>query len=235
MYGYYGFDWTYILVVIGAVICSIASARVKSTYNRFSRVRSMTGMTGAQAAKRILNHAGIYDVTIAHISGNLTDNYDPRNKTLNLSDAVYDNPSVAAVGVAAHECGHAIQHHQGYAPLNIRSAIVPVANIGSNLSWPLILLGLFITSDAGVFFINLGIIGFSFAVLFQFVTLPVEFNASRRALALLEDCGILSQNEIPSTKKVLSAAAFTYVASAGAAILQLMRLFLLTRNRRDND
>ena len=234
MYGYYGYDWTYILIVIGAVICSIASARVNSTYKRFSKVRSMTGMTGAQAAQRILNHAGIYDVTIAHISGNLTDNYNPRNKTLNLSDAVYNNPSVAAVGVAAHECGHAIQHHQGYAPLNIRAAIVPVANIGSNLSWPLILLGLFITSETGVFLINLGIIGFSFAVLFQLVTLPVEFNASRRALALLEDCGILSQSEIPSTKKVLGAAAFTYVASAGAAILQLMRLLLLTRHRRDD-
>ena len=234
MYGYYGFDWTYILIVIGAVICSIASARVNSTYKRFSKVRSMTGMTGAQAAQRILNHAGIHDVTIAHISGNLTDNYNPRNKTLNLSDAVYNNPSVAAVGVAAHECGHAIQHHRGYAPLNIRAALVPVANIGSNLSWPLILIGLFITSETGVFLINLGIIGFSFAVLFQLVTLPVEFNASRRALALLEDCGILSQSEIPSTKKVLGAAAFTYVASAGAAILQLMRLLLLTRHRRDD-
>ena len=237
MYGgyYYGFDATYILVLIGAVICMLASARVKSTYQKYSKMRSMTGMTGAQAAQRILHHAGIYDVTIQHVSGQLTDNYNPRQKTLNLSDAVYNVPSVAAVGVAAHECGHAIQHHKGYAPLTIRSAIVPAANIGSNLAWPLILLGLFITSDMGVFFINLGIIGFSLAVLFQLVTLPVEFNASKRALVLLEDCGILSQSEIPATKKVLSAAALTYVASAAASILQLIRLLLLTRHRRDDD
>lgn len=237
MYGgyYYGFDWTYLLVLAGAVICMMASARVKSTYQRFSQVRSMTGMTGAQAAKRILNHAGIYDVTIQHISGSLTDNYNPRQKTLNLSDAVYNSTSVAAVGVAAHECGHAIQHHQGYTPLTIRSAIVPAANIGSNLAWPLILIGLFITSDTGVFFINLGIMAFSLAVIFQLVTLPVEFNASRRALILLEDCGILSQSEIPSTKKVLSAAALTYVASAASSILQLLRLILLTNHRRRDD
>lgn len=237
MYGgyYYGFDPTYILVLIGAVICMLASARVKSTYQKYSKVRSMTGMTGAQAAQRILHHAGIYDVTIQHVSGQLTDNYNPRQKTLNLSDAVYNASSVAAVGVAAHECGHAIQHHKGYAPLTIRSAIVPVANIGSNLAWPLILIGLMITSDTGVFFINLGIIAFSLAVLFQLVTLPVEFNASRRALVLLEDCGILSQSEIPATRKVLSAAALTYVASAASAILQLIRLLLLTRHRRDDD
>ena len=237
MYGgyYYGFDWTYLLVLAGAVICMIASARVKSTYNKFSRVQSMTGMTGAQAAQRILNHAGIYDVTIQHISGSLTDNYNPKQKTLNLSDAVYGARSVAAVGVAAHECGHAIQHHQGYAPLTIRSAIVPAANLGSNLAWPLILLGLFITSDTGVLLINLGIMAFSLAVIFQLVTLPVEFNASRRALVLLEDCGILSQSEIPSTKKVLSAAALTYVANAAASILQLLRLILLTSHRRDDD
>ena len=237
MYGgyYYGFDWTYILVLIGAVICMIASANVKSTFNRFSQQRSMTGMTGAQAAQRILNHAGIYDVTIQHVSGQLTDNYNPGKKTLNLSDAVYNATSVAAIGVAAHECGHAIQHQQGYAPLNIRSAIVPVANIGSKLAWPLILIGLFITSDTGILFINIGIIAFSLAVIFQLVTLPVEFNASRRALMLLEKCGILSDSELPSTKKVLSAAALTYVASAASGILQLLRLILLTGNRRRRD
>lgn len=237
MYGgyYYGFDWTYILVLIGAVICMIASANVKSTFNRFSQQRSMTGMTGAQAAQRILNHAGIYDVTIQHISGQLTDNYNPGKKTLNLSDAVYNATSVAAIGVAAHECGHAIQHQQGYAPLTIRSAIVPAANIGSKLAWPLILIGLFITSDTGILFINIGIIAFSLAVIFQLVTLPVEFNASGRALALLEKCGILSDSELPSTKKVLSAAALTYVASAASGILQLLRLILLTSNRRRRD
>lgn len=237
MYGgyYYGFDGTYLLVLIGAVICMIASANVKSTFNRFSQQRSMTGMTGAQAAQRILNHAGIYDVTIQHISGQLTDNYNPGKKTLNLSDAVYGATSVAAIGVAAHECGHAIQHQQGYAPLNIRSAIVPAANIGSKLAWPLILIGLFITSDTGILFINIGIIAFSLAVIFQLVTLPVEFNASRRALSLLESCGILSASELPATKKVLTAAALTYVASAASGILQLLRLVLLTNNRRRRD
>lgn len=237
MYGgyYYGFDWTYLLVLIGAVICMIASANVKSTFNRFSQQRSMTGMTGAQAAQRILNHAGIYDVTIQHVSGQLTDNYNPSKKTLNLSDAVYSATSVAAIGVAAHECGHAIQHQQGYAPLNIRSLIVPAANIGSKLAWPLILIGLFITSDTGILFINIGIIAFSLAVIFQLVTLPVEFNASRRALSLLESCGILSESELPSTKKVLTAAALTYVASAASGILQLLRLILLTSNRRRRD
>ena len=237
MYGgyYYGFDWTYSLVLIGAVICMLASSKVKSTYNKYSKYRSMTGMTGAQAAQRILNHAGIYDVSIRHIAGELTDNYNPRQKTLNLSDAVYGSNSIAAIGVAAHECGHAIQHQKGYMPLNIRSAIVPVANIGSRLAWPLILIGLFITSETGVFFINLGIIAFSMAVLFQLVTLPVEFNASSRALVLLNDLGILSESELPSTKKVLSAAALTYVASAAASILQLLRLILLTSNRRRDD
>lgn len=237
MYGgyYYGFDPTYILVLIGVIICAVASANVKSTFNRFSGQRSMTGMTGAQAAQRILNHAGIYDVTIQHISGELTDNYNPKQKTLNLSDAVYNATSVAAIGVAAHECGHAIQHQQDYAPLNIRSAIVPAANLGSKLAWPLILLGLFISSDTGILFINIGIIAFSLAVIFQLVTLPVEFNASRRALVLLEDCGILSENELPSTQKVLRAAALTYVASAASGILQLLRLVLLTNNRRRRD
>lgn len=236
MYGgyYYGFDWTYLLVIIGAVICMIASARVKSTFQKYSGYRSMSGLTGAQAAQRILNQAGIYDVTIQHISGSLTDNYNPKQKTLNLSDSVYGQTSVAAIGVAAHECGHAIQHHKEYAPLSIRSAIVPVANIGSQISWPLILLGLFITSDMGVFLINLGIIAFSFAVIFQLVTLPVEFNASNRALQILGDTGILTESELPYTKKVLSAAALTYVASAASAILQLLRLILLTNRRRDD-
>ena len=230
----YFYDWTYFLVIIGAIICMIASARVNSTCKKYSKYRSMTGMTGAQAAERILNYAGIYDVTIQHVSGNLTDHYNPKQKTLNLSDSVYNSTSVAAIGVAAHECGHAIQHQQEYAPLSIRSAIVPVANIGSQLAWPLILIGLFISSNTGVFFINLGIIAFSFAVIFQLVTLPVEFNASGRALRILGDTGILAESELPYTKKVLSAAALTYVASAAAAILQLLRLILLTNRRRSD-
>lgn len=234
MYYPYYFDPTYMLVIIGAVICMIASAKVNSTYGRYSQVRSYSGMTGAQAAQKVLHHAGIYDVRIEHVSGKLTDHYDPRNKVLRLSDSTYHSPSVAAVGVAAHECGHAIQHAQGYAPLNFRSALVPVANFGSKIAWPLILIGLFLTSETSSLLINIGILAFSMAVLFQLVTLPVEFNASSRALTLLGDTGILNSDELPMTRKVLSAAALTYVASAAAAILQLLRLVLLFGNRRDD-
>ena len=226
LYGYY-FDPTYILVVVGAVICLIASARVNTTFNKYNRVRSMSGMTGAQAAEHILHTAGIYDVSVQHISGNLTDHYDPRNKVLRLSDSTYGSSSVAAVGVAAHECGHAIQHQKDYAPLSIRSAIVPLANFGSFLAWPLIVIGLFITSSTGSLLINIGILCFSLAVLFQLVTLPVEFNASSRAVRILGETGILAQEELKGTKKVLKAAALTYVAGAAASILQLLRLVLL--------
>lgn len=194
----------------------------------------MSGMTGAQAAQRILNAAGIYDVEIRHVSGKLTDHYDPRNKTLSLSDSVYGSASVAAVGVAAHECGHAIQHQKNYAPLTIRGAIVPVANIGSTLAWPLILIGLFISSRSGQALITAGIICFSLAVLFQIVTLPVEFNASRRAVRILGETGILGEQELGYTRKVLGAAALTYVAGAASAILQLLRLILLFGGRRDD-
>lgn len=232
-YGYY-FDPTYILVLIGAVICLIASARVKTTFNKYNKVRSMSGMTGAEAAQKILYSAGIYDVTVQHISGNLNDHYDPRNKVLSLSDSTYNSSSVAAVGVAAHECGHAIQHQTSYAPLNIRSAIVPVANFGSMIAWPMILIGLFITSSTGTLLINLGIICFSLAVLFQLVTLPVEFNASNRAVKILESTGILGAEELRGTRKVLGAAALTYVAGAAAAILQLLRLVILFGGRRDD-
>lgn len=233
-YGYY-FDPTYLLVIIGAVICLIASARVKTTFNKYDRVRSMSGMTGAQAAEKILHAAGIYDVSVQHISGNLTDHYDPRNKTLSLSDSTYGSASVAAVGVAAHECGHAIQHQKSYAPLSLRSAIVPVANFGSTIAWPLIIIGLFITSNTGSILINIGIICFSLAVLFQLVTLPVEFNASGRAVRILGQTGILGEEELRGTKKVLKAAALTYVASAASAILQLLRLVILFGGRGRDD
>lgn len=230
---YYGmyYDATYVLVIIGAIICLWASARVKSTFNKYNKLRSASGMTGAQAAERMLHMSGIYDVEVRHISGNLTDNYNPKNKTLNLSDSVYQSTSVAAIGVAAHECGHAIQHNVEYAPLSLRSAIVPVANIGSTMAWPLILLGLFFQSGTGSLLITIGIWMFSLAVLFHLVTLPVEFNASARAVAFLDDTGMLSQEELKGTKKVLKAAAFTYVASAAAAILQLLRLVLLFGGR----
>ncbi|MDE6903361.1 MAG: zinc metallopeptidase [Lachnospiraceae bacterium] len=234
-YGYYGWwDPTYFLVIIGAVICMIASARVKTTFNKYSRYRSKTNMTGKEAAQRVLYSAGITDVTVRHVSGSLTDHYDPRNKTLNLSDSVYDSTSVAAIGVAAHECGHAIQHQKDYAPLSIRSAIVPMANIGSALAWPLIVIGLLFSSTTGSFLIKLGIICFSLAVLFQLVTLPVEFDASRRAVNILGSTGILSEQELPMTKKVLGAAALTYVAGAAAAILQLLRLIILFGGRNDD-
>lgn len=231
---YYWWDPTYFLVIIGAVICLLASAHVNNAFKKYAKYRSMSGMTGAQAAQRILNAAGIYDVEIRHISGNLTDHYDPRNKTLSLSDSVYGSASVAAVGVAAHECGHAIQHQKNYAPLTIRGAIVPVANIGSTLAWPLILIGLFISSRSGQAFITAGIICFSLAVLFQIVTLPVEFNASRRAVRILGETGILGEQELGYTRKVLGAAALTYVAGAASAILQLLRLILLFGGRRDD-
>ncbi len=230
---YYMFDPTYILVIIGAVITIWASARVKSTFAKYSKVRSYSGMTGREAAEKVLHYAGITDVTVRHVSGNLTDHYDPRTKTVNLSDATYAQSSVAAVGVAAHECGHAIQHQKAYGPLSVRTAIVPLANFGSKLAWPLIIIGLIIGGTASTTLLYAGIIAFSLAVLFQIVTLPVEFNASSRALEILDSSGILSQNELPQAKKVLGAAALTYVAGAAAAVLQLLRLVLIAGRRSD--
>lgn len=227
------FDATYILVLIGVVICMIASARMNATFNRYSKVRSHSGMTGREAAERILMQAGIRDVRVEHVSGNLTDHYDPRSKILRLSDATYSSNSVAAVGVAAHECGHAIQHEKGYAPLAIRGSLVPVANFGSTIAWPLIVIGLVMNSNMSALLLNLGILAFSFAVLFQLVTLPVEFNASGRALKILGNSGILYEDELKSTRKVLTAAALTYVAGATSAILQLLRILLLANRRSD--
>lgn len=233
--GYYYWDPTYILVVIGAVICMIASARVKGTFNKYSQLRSMSGMNGAQVAQRVLQAAGIYDVQVRHVSGSLTDHYDPRTKTVNLSDPVYNATSVAALGVAAHECGHAIQHAKSYAPLSIRSALVPIANFGSMLAWPVILIGLLFNTRSSGLIIDIGILLFSAAVLFQLVTLPVEFDASRRALVMLRTQGILADNELRYTRRVLKSAALTYVASAAAAILQLLRIILITNGRRRDD
>ena len=224
-YGYYYYDPTYMLIVISALISLFAQFLVNSRFSKYSRVRSRSGMTGAQAAQKLLHSQGIYDVAIQRVSGKLTDHYNPRNKTLNLSDAVYASTSVAAVGVAAHECGHAIQHARGYAPLSFRSALVPVANIGSQLSWLFIILGIFFGGSHTL--IMIGILMFSAAVLFQLVTLPVEFNASGRALKLLSETGILQKDEVSDTRKVLSAAALTYVAAATTAVLQLLRLLRL--------
>lgn len=233
--GYYYWDPTYILVVIGAVICMIASAKVKGTFNKYSQLRSMSGMNGAQVAQRVLQAAGIYDVQVRHVSGSLTDHYDPRTKTVNLSDPVYNATSVAALGVAAHECGHAIQHAKSYAPLSIRSALVPIANFGSMLAWPVILIGLLFNTRSSGLIIDIGILLFSAAVLFQLVTLPVEFDASRRALVMLRTQGILADDELKYTRRVLKSAALTYVASAAAAILQLLRIILITNGRRRDD
>ena len=233
--GYYYWDPTYMLVVIGAVICMIASARVKGTFNKYSQLRSMSGMNGAQVAQRVLQAAGIYDVQVRHVSGSLTDHYDPRTKTVNLSDPVYNATSVAALGVAAHECGHAIQHAKSYAPLSIRSALVPIANFGSMLAWPVILIGLLFNTRSSGLIIDIGILLFSAAVLFQLVTLPVEFDASRRALVMLRTQGILADDELRYTRRVLKSAALTYVASAAAAILQLLRIILITNGRRRDD
>ena len=229
------FDWTYVLVLIGAGICMIASANVKSTYNKFATYRSMTNMTGAQVAERLLRSAGIHDVTVGQVSGELSDHYNPATKVVNLSDSVYGSTSVAAIGVAAHECGHAIQHAKGYFPLNLRTWFVPIANFGSKLAWPVILIGALINSESSWLIIEVGIFLFSFALIFQLITLPVEFNASRRALALLEEQGILSEQELPYTKKVLGAAALTYVAAAASSLLQLLRVIMLFGGRRRRD
>ena len=234
--GYYGFgffDPTMILLVIGTVLSLMASAGVNSTFSKYSRVRSTTGMTGGEAARRLLQSQGIYDVSVRAVSGNLTDHYDPRTKTVNLSDSVFGSPSVAAIGVAAHECGHAIQDNLGYVPLRMRAAFVPVANFGSKLSWPLILLGLLLGGNNML--TQIGIWMFLAVVLFQLITLPVEFNASRRAVGILDESGILRGQEVEATRKVLGAAALTYVAAAAASILQLLRLLILFGNRRGND
>ena len=235
MYYPFYYDPTYFLVLIGVVLSMLASSKVKTTYARYSRVANHAGITGAMAAERILHQAGIYDVQIEYVRGNLTDHYDPTRKVLRLSDSTYGSTSVAALGVAAHECGHAIQHATSYTPLKVRGALVPVANFGSSISWPLVLIGLLITGEMSVLLINAGILLFSAAVLFQLVTLPVEFNASSRALNILKSSGMLYEPEVAQAKKVLSAAALTYVAGAAASILQLLRLLILTGGRRRND
>lgn len=228
------YDPTYILIIIGVFLSLAASAKVNSTFARYAGVRNWRGITGQMAAEQILHQAGIYDVQVQRISGKLTDHYDPKNKILRLSDSTYGSTSVAAVGVAAHECGHAIQHATNYLPLSIRGALVPMANFGAQISWPMIIIGLLFNGNMSGLFINLGILLFSCSVLFQIVTLPVEFNASSRALHILGGSGLLDQEEVGQARKVLGAAALTYVAGAAASILQLLRLLILTRGRRDD-
>lgn len=237
-YGYgYGMMWdpTYFLVLIGMLLCLGASAMVNSTMNKYSKVRNMNGITGSEAARRILNQEGLYNVQIECLKNSSGDHYDPRTNTVRLSYDNYNSATVTAVSVAAHECGHAIQHAKGYAPLSIRSALVPVVNIGSNLGLPLILLGVLLSWNQTL--IQIGIWAFALSVLFQLVTLPVEFNASRRAVERIENYGLLTATENNGCKKVLRAAAMTYVAAAASSILQLLRLVLLFGggNRRRDD
>lgn len=229
MYGFFGIDPTYILLIIGMLLSLAASTKLKSTFAIYRKIPSASGLTGAQTAQRILRSAGITDVQVVPISGSLTDHYDPRTKKVCLSEDIYNRTSLAAVGVAAHECGHAVQHAVNYAPLNLRSAIVPIANIGSTLAWPLFLIGLIVSVRP---LLTAGILLFSLAVIFQLVTLPVEYNASSRALKLLESNGILNAEENVGARKVLSAAALTYVAALAASVLQLLRLVILAGGRR---
>lgn len=225
MYGYY-FDSTYLLIILGLVITLIAQAKMKSTYARYSQVDSLRGMTGAEVARKILLMNGVYDVAVQPIAGTLTDHYDPSKKVVNLSEAVYGKTSLAAIGVAAHECGHALQDSEEYVPLKARTALVPVASFGSGISWYLILAGVLLGGNLSIL-IEIGIVLFAVAVGFQLITLPVEFNASSRALSQLTDSGIIDSEERREVKSVLTAAALTYVAAAASGILQLLRLIIL--------
>ncbi len=233
MYGYYGYDWTMILALAGAVLCMLASMHVNTTYTRYSRMTAACGLTGADVARLILERNGVTDVQVQHISGNLTDHYDPSKQVVNLSDAVYGSRSVAALGVAAHECGHVMQHEEGYTPLQFRTALVPIANFGSNAGIWIVLLSLILGLSSTL--TTIGIVLFSMGVLFQLVTLPVEFNASHRALVMLEQYGVLGTDENRKARAVLKAAALTYVAAAASSILQLLRLVLLSNRRNRND
>ncbi len=223
-------DWYYLILVIPAMILAfVAQFKVKSTYKKFSQVRNVRGLTGAQAAQQVLSYYGINDVTIRPIAGNLTDNYNPKTKVLSLSQANFSGSSIAAVGVACHEVGHAIQHSTDYYPIKVRSALVPVTNIGSYLGIPLALIGYFLGFHP---LVSIGLMLYSLIAIFQFVTLPVEFNASNRAIKAIEEQGLLYEDEIQSARKVLSAAAMTYVASLAVSLANLLRLFLRFNNRK---
>ncbi len=228
---FFFYDPTWWLIIVGMLLCLVASGNVSATYRKYSKIENAGGMSASEVAERILKGAGISDVRIERIEGELTDHYDPKNKVVRLSESVYHSTSVAAIGVAAHECGHVLQHYNGYLPIRVRNAIVPVVNFGSKLSWPLILLGvLFGLTNL----VDIGIILFTLVLLFQIVTLPVEFNASKRAIGVIRDTGILYGDEITGAKKVLNAAALTYVAGVIATALQVLRLFLLFGRRRRN-
>ena len=235
---YLGFDWTYIVLVLPCVLLSLwASANVNSTFKKYSKQLSARRITGAEAARRVLAANGVHGVRIDRVRGDLTDHFDPRTNVIRLSDSVFDNASTAAIGVAAHEAGHAVQYAQGYGPIKLRAAIIPVTNLGSKLAMPLILIGLLLSfaEDFSFFFVYLGIACFGLSLVFQLVTLPVEFNASRRAMVALEEGGILTEEEQKGAKKTLKAAALTYVAATATALAQLLRLVLLFGGRRRRD
>ncbi len=233
--GLYYFDYTYFVYIVPALIVTmIAQFRVKSTFEKYSRISTAKNMTGAQAASSVAQFGGAPGVQVQRISGSLTDHFDPRDNTISLSDQVYASTSIAALGVAAHEAGHAIQHAQGYLPNKIRTVLVPITNFGSRLAVPLIIVGLFLPVQYD-FVVNLGIALYSFAVLFQLATLPVEFNASFRAIRALDEAGILYPDELEGAKKVLRAAAMTYLAASFTAIMSLLRLLVLAGNRRGRD
>jgi len=234
-FGFYYFDYTYFIFIVPALIITmIAQFRVKSTFQKYSRVATAKNMSGAQAADSVARFGGAQGVQVQHIPGNLTDNFDPRNNTISLSDNVYGSTTIAAVGVAAHEAGHAIQNATGYFPNKIRTVLVPVTNIGSRLAMPLVIVGLFLPVQYD-FVVTIGIALYSFAVLFQLVTLPVEFNASFRAIRALDEAGILYPDELEGAKKVLTAAAMTYLAASFTAIMSLLRLLILAGSRRGRD
>lgn len=233
---YYGFDLSYIILVLPCVLLSLwASNNVNSTFKKYANQLSSRGITGAEAAQRVLSAHGVYGVRIERVAGNLTDHYDPKDNVIRLSDSVYSNTSTAAIGVACHEAGHAVQYAQNYGPIKLRAAIVPVTNIGSKLAMPLILLGLFLSVFMNLSYslVYLGIACFGLSLVFQLITLPVEFNASRRALRAIDEGNILTDNELRGAKKTLSAAALTYVAATALALTQLLRLILIFSRRKD--
>lgn len=231
---FYGFDWTYLVFIVPCIIITlICQIKVQSTFSKYSKIRNSRNITGAQAAEYVLRQNGVTGVRIEHVSGSMTDHFDPRTNVIRLSDTVYNSNSVAAVGVACHEAGHAVQHAEDYLPNKIRSIILPMAKIGSQLSWILILLGLVFTAKVGFVLLYIGIVLFSLSVLFTIATLPVEFNASKRALECIRESDLLYSDEYTGAKRTLQAAAMTYVASALTAIMQLLRLIIIARGRRD--
>ena len=238
LFGYFWGDWTFLILIPAMIFAFVEQSKVNSTFNRYAKVYNRRGLTGAEAARRVLDANGLYHVTIERVHGRLTDHYDPRAGVIRLSDAVYGSTGIAAVGVAAHEAGHAVQHAVGYVPIKVRAAIIPLTRFGSFLAMPLFIIGLlfaggsYLGYEIGTIFMLTGILFFSFSTLFQLVTLPTEFNASARAMQALEDGGLLTADELPAAKATLSAAAMTYVAALATSLASLLRLILIFNRRR---